>query len=141
MPIRIIRQSLAIAVVSLGLIGCQLARSDSGGGVESINVPKDVRDVKMTATDHAFEPSRVSVSPGKTVRLTLVNKGNAPHAVEFHLADGEAELEPELEPGDSGTLIFVAPHSPGAYTYYCPVSDHREQGMVGQLVVQQTAQQ
>ncbi|MFW5751478.1 MAG: cupredoxin domain-containing protein [Planctomycetota bacterium] len=143
MSIRICVLSLAMAVAVCGLAGCQLGRSSggsSGAGVKAINVPKDVVDVSMTASDHAFEPARVTVAPGKTVRLKLANEGNVPHTIELHLASGEAELEPELEPGDSGTLIFVAPHSPGAYTYYCPIGDHREQGMVGQLVVKQSAE-
>ena len=39
-----------------------------------------------------------------------------------------------LKPGQSGTSEFV-PSEPGTYYYICTVPGHREQGMVGQIIV------
>ena len=39
-----------------------------------------------------------------------------------------------LKPGEAGTSEFV-PSEPGTYYYICTVPGHREQGMVGQIIV------
>ena len=39
-----------------------------------------------------------------------------------------------LKPGESGTSEFV-PAEEGTYYYICTVPGHREQGMVGEIIV------
>ena len=50
---------------------------------------------------------------------------------------GEVELDQAIGPGASGTVTLTAPRKPGKYTFYCPVGDHKEEGMTGRLVVRQ----
>lgn len=92
----------------------------------------------MTAADMRFEPSTLTVQPGQKVRVSLTNKGEAPHNVEFELPEGEKEFEENLAPGETKTLEFTAPEKPGEYTFYCPVGNHRERGMTGTLTVAET---
>ena len=40
-----------------------------------------------------------------------------------------------LKPGEGGTSEFI-PGEPGTYYYICTVPGHREQGMVGTIIVE-----
>lgn len=89
----------------------------------------------VIATNFEFTPSTIQAKPGESIRLTLENRGSAPHNIEFHLDGREAELEQNVAPGGSSTLTFQAPDTPGKYVFYCPVGDHRSRGMEGTLQV------
>jgi plastocyanin len=102
---------------------------------ERITVAED-GELRMVADGYRFGPSEVRVSPGQSVRLTLTNDSSMPHNIEFEFPDGEVEFPQNLEPGETGTLEFLAPGEPGTYTFYCPVGNHREQGMEGVLIVE-----
>lgn len=78
------------------------------------------------------------VAVGDTVDLSLINRANIPHSMDFHAA----EIAPDkyyhnLMPGDSIHYRFVA-RVPGAFMYHCgtaPVAMHISNGMYGALVV------
>jgi plastocyanin len=96
-----------------------------GGGGET---------VQISATDFAFDPANPTVKAG-TVTFNLTNDGQAPHNIEVEGPSGEAELEQDLAAGQSGELT-VDLSEPGTYEMYCPVGNHREQGMEGEITVQ-----
>lgn len=98
--------------------------------------------VELAAHDYRFDPVELTTSPGEEMRVELVNKGEQPHSIEFHLeGEAEAELSSRVAAGETGSLTFTAPEKPGRYVYYCPVADHRSRGMEGTLVVAQTRTQ
>ena len=79
----------------------------------------------------SWEPGSLSASAG-SVTIKLVNESDIPHAVEVEgngveeesdtITGSETELSVDLEPGE--------------YTFYCPVSNHRAEGMEGTLTVE-----
>ncbi len=76
----------------------------------------------------AFEPSKVTISAGDSVKF--VNNKLAPHNAVF---DGHEELshtDLAFAPGESWTQTFS---TAGTYDFYC--EPHRGAGMVGQVVV------
>ena len=90
--------------------------------------------VKMSAVDFKFEPSDPTVAPGE-VTFEVTNDGEAPHNLEVEGPSGEAELPEDLQAGDSGDLP-VDLSEPGTYKFYCPVGNHEQLGMVGEVTVQ-----
>ena len=70
------------------------------------------------------------------------NKGSAEHSLEIDGKGveskggkaGEARLDQDLDPGQSGVLT-VTFQEPGTYEMYCPVFGHRLAGMKGEVVV------
>jgi uncharacterized cupredoxin-like copper-binding protein len=96
-----------------------------GGGGESVQV---------SLKDYSIDPADPSVEAG-TVTFDVSNDGEVTHTIEVEGPDDEAELEPELAPGDSGTLE-VDLSKPGTYEWYCPIGNHRELGMEGEITVQ-----
>jgi uncharacterized cupredoxin-like copper-binding protein len=89
--------------------------------------------IALTEFSLGFNERLVESGP---IRLDIQNSGTILHAfaIEIPHGDGTAVVAtPHLEPGEQYRLVVELP--PGAYTVYCPVGDHREQGMRGTLVV------
>jgi plastocyanin len=103
------------------------APSSSGGG--------EATTLDLTAQEKGdeafgFDHKSLDASAGKvTIKLTLPDGLKAPHAIAI---DGEGS-------GDTaqagGTSEVTADLKAGTYTFYCPVGDHREEGMEGTLTV------
>jgi plastocyanin len=124
------RRFLLLTVLFLAallLAGCGSDDGDDEGGESSGG-----QSVELVATEFAFDPADVSVDEAGETTFTVSNEGEFPHALEIEGNGIEEETE-ELGPGDSGSVTVDL--EPGEYELYCPVGDHREQGMVGTLVV------
>ena len=84
--------------------------------------------------DYAYDPARLEVTPGATVRI--VSAGTEPHTV-THSASPDGEFHELVEAG--GTATFRAPTSPGEYPFFCvyhaSADDAPGEGMAGVLVV------
>ncbi len=91
--------------------------------------------LRITATNFAFEPERPHVSPGQPVKITVENESNMEHNIELDIPNGGLQPDDWIQPHSTETLTFVAPDEPGVYPFRCPVADHAERGMVGELVV------
>jgi uncharacterized cupredoxin-like copper-binding protein len=101
------------------------AAGGGGGGAETVN---------LSGTDYKFDPSNPTVKAGE-VTFVLKNDGQTTHNIEVEGPNGEAELEQDLAPGESGELK-VDLSKPGTYEFYCPVDDHKGLGMEGEVTVQ-----
>ena len=106
------------------------APAGGGGGGETINV---------TATEggeepYGFDPKELSAQAGKvTLDLALPGDLKAPHAIAVEGNGVEASGE-TVQPGSSSKLTEDL--KAGTYTFYCPVGDHRAEGMEGKLTVE-----
>jgi uncharacterized cupredoxin-like copper-binding protein len=99
--------------------------STSGGGAGGT--------VDLSATDFKFDPSDPTVKSGQ-VTFNLKNDGQTTHSLEIEDVNGEdQELEGDVSPGQSGTLTVNL--KPGKYEFYCPIDDHKEMGMEGEITV------
>jgi uncharacterized cupredoxin-like copper-binding protein len=95
-----------------------------GGGGETI---------EMSAAEFAFDPSSVRVKRTGLVTFRVTNDGALPHALKVDGDDIEQET-PTLQPGESAE-VTVDLSKEGSYELYCPVDNHRDQGMEGELIV------
>jgi uncharacterized cupredoxin-like copper-binding protein len=89
--------------------------------------------LSISETEYKLDPSNPTVKPG-TVSFEVTNDGGVDHNLEVEGPEGEQELEQDLGPGESGTLT-VDLSTPGTYEFYCPVGDHRDRGMEGEITV------
>ena len=99
--------------------------SSGGGGGEALTLTAD------PGGNISWEPGELS-APAGSVTIKLVNESDVPHAVEVEgngveeesetITGGETELSVDLEAGE--------------YTFYCPVGQHRQNGMEGTLTVE-----
>ena len=79
----------------------------------------------------SWEPGSLSASAG-SVTIKLVNQSDIPHAVEVE-GNGVEEESDTVTGADTELTVDL---KAGEYTYYCPVDDHRAQGMEGTLTVE-----
>ncbi len=122
---------IVMAVAVIVLAAC------SGGGSSSGN------SISTTATDFHFEPSSWTVKAGEEVTLSITNNGAVEHdwvllgSMITPPADGEKDVifETEVAPGQTETVTFTAPATPGEYQVICEIAGHLEAGMEGKLVV------
>lgn len=149
--------SLAMLVpLALGLAACEVGDEDepdeaaveqgtATGGGETTAAGEDYfggeEEPAMPAAGTAAVEVRLhgrtiempgSLPPGETT-FTVTNTGEHEHSFEIEGNGIERELEANLAPGESGELTVTL--EPGTYTVYCPVGDHREEGMVTTLQV------
>ncbi len=85
----------------------------------------------ITEIEYSITPNTIFVHTGDRVILNVFNNGN--EGEDFFI-EGIYENLPVMNPGNNGTLVFNAP-SPGNYTYFSGVQNHRELGMEGTMVV------
>lgn len=100
--------------------------SNSGSGA-AITVKES--EFKLAPAD-----ATVTAKGGK-VTITASNTGKIAHALSLEKAGpGGKDLETStIQPGASAKL--TAKLKPGTYEWYCPVGNHKSQGMVGKLTV------
>ncbi len=80
-----------------------------------------------------FEPAQLNATAG-TITFNLNNTDSRRHNMVIDVA-GTA-IESETLSGGTAGVFEVAIDQPGEYPFWCNVGNHREQGMVGTLMVQ-----
>ncbi|HWM10920.1 MAG TPA: cupredoxin domain-containing protein [Solirubrobacteraceae bacterium] len=98
---------------------------DTGGGGEALTLTAD------PGGNISWEPGELSAAAG-SVTITLVNESDVPHAVEVEGNGVEEESETITGSETDLTVDLEA----GEYTFYCPVGQHRQNGMEGTLTVE-----
>jgi plastocyanin len=98
---------------------------DSGGGGEALTLTAD------PGGSISWEPAELS-APAGSVTINLVNESDVPHAVEV---EGNG-VEEESETITAGETELTVDLEAGEYTFYCPVGQHRQNGMEGTLTVE-----
>jgi plastocyanin len=116
---------LALAALVLALAGCgseDASESDGAGGAS----------LEVSETDFALDPSSLTVDEAGEVTIRVVNDGEVEHALAVE-GEGVEEETGTLAPGESAELNVDL--ASGSYTMYCPIGNHRKQGMEGTVVV------
>ncbi len=161
----ILRGLLACGVVAV--VAVQSAAADGMADMPGMSMPQAGHDgygtpglagavtktVTITAFDTMrFEPARISVIAGQTVRFVIRNAGKIAH--EFVIGDRAEQREHEAEmqanpnmkmdrdpngvtvgPGKTQELIWQFPKQAGTVEYACHESGHFAAGMVGYVHV------
>jgi uncharacterized cupredoxin-like copper-binding protein len=130
------------AAVAVPMVGCGSSSNDNStskaapqasttGGAAATAAGGTVN---LTATEFKFNPSDPTVSSGE-VTFNMKNDGQVTHSLEIEdVTPGhDQELEGDLSPGQSGTL--KANLAPGKYEFYCPIDNHKQMGMEGEITV------
>jgi plastocyanin len=108
----------------------QAEQPAAGSGGETLQIDA----VEGGTEPFGFSKERLTAPAGE-VTITMANPSanQAPHAVEVE-GNGIEEVGETVTAG--GTSTVTADLKPGRYTFYCPVGDHREEGMEGTLTVE-----
>ena len=83
-----------------------------------------------------ISPAGLRLARGETVYLRVWNNGSTPH--NLYLGEGEgvdARIDAVWNAGEYRWLVLTAPHEDVTASYWCNVPGHRENGMVGTVIV------
>jgi Plastocyanin len=90
------------------------------------------KEFAIAASEFKFTPAEIRVKKGDTVKITLTNSGAMLH--DWRVDEFDATTK-TITKGQTDTVEFVADQV-GTFEYYCSVGNHRQQGMVGKLIVE-----
>ena len=129
------RSSTALAVVlaagALAIGACGDDDEDEDGGA----APQTAGQTLTLAADPGgaskFDKDTLDADAG-TVTITLANPSEVPHAIEVE-GNGVEEVGETVTKGGSSTVTVDL--EAGTYEYYCPVGNHKQEGMEGKLTV------
>ncbi len=119
------------------------------------NSAAPVQEITVTAKDYRYIPDKITVKAGQKVRITFINsdavehdvsaaaavqvgqqQGGSHHAGHADASVGSvAPLHLHTDSNTTATIEFT-PQNKGTYELFCSVTGHKEQGMVGTIVVQ-----
>ena len=118
-----------VASAALALAGCggEEASDDDGAATSGAAQTVEIRE-----TEFALTPDSVTLDAAGTYTFRAVNDGSVDHALEIEGNGVEDETE-TLAAGESGEVTVELEE--GTYELYCPVGNHKDQGMVGRVVV------
>jgi plastocyanin len=131
------RLTLIAAIAVLAFAGCggddeepasgggSSSSSSSGGGGENLTIAADPSGALK------FDKTELTAKAGK-VTITMDNPSDVPHAVEI---EGNGVEEEGQTVGKGGKSVATADLKAGTYDFYCPVGNHRAEGMEGKLTV------
>jgi len=117
--------ALLIALVAVG--GCgddDEEAGPTGSAVETVSVAE---------TEFRLSPANPSVAKAGVVEFQVVNAGKVAHALEVEAPGGQVET-PEIKPGSDATVKADLDKA-GRYEWYCPIGDHKDRGMKGEITV------
>jgi plastocyanin len=147
--------AIALAAGVLVAAGCGGDDEEEGNGAAATPAPTEAPTEEPTPTEEAgggggedgggetltltadpggavsWEPAELNAAAG-SVTIELVNDSETPHAVEV---EGNG-VEEESETITGATTELTVDLEAGEYVFYCPVGQHRQNGMEGQLLVE-----
>lgn len=116
-----------IAAFALLAAGCGADEGDTAAETQASG-----ETVQISETEFKLDPASVKLDAAGTYTFHVVNDGGTTHALEIE-GEGVEEESDELGPGDSADVTVEL--KAGTYELYCPIGNHREQGMEGTLTV------
>lgn len=131
------RSTMLLTLLALTLFAARPAAAQSAPDADVVVVEMK----EASATKYVFEPARVEVAPGQTIRF--VQQGVVPHNVEFKDAPSGAALDgirmgPFLmAKGEIYDVRIDEKFTAGTYDYIC--TPHEMMGMKGTIVVNDDA--
>ncbi|HTU15131.1 MAG TPA: cupredoxin domain-containing protein [Solirubrobacterales bacterium] len=96
----------------------------SGGGSRTLRLAADPNGAI------AYDKTSLTAKAGKST-IDFENASSVPHAVEV---EGNG-VEEETDTIVGGKAKLALDLKPGTYEFYCPIDDHKEEGMKGVLTV------
>jgi plastocyanin len=88
--------------------------------------------VAVSESEYKLDPANPTVKAGE-VTIEVSNDGSTTHALEVEGPGEESQTE-DIASGDSAKLT-VDLSEPGTYEWYCPIANHKELGMEGEIRV------
>lgn len=91
----------------------------------------EARVINVKGSPFKFEPSEIKVKKGEKVKIVFMNEKGMHDWVNDEF---DAKTK-QIKDGQTDSVEFTADKT-GTFEYYCSVGNHRQMGMVGNLIVE-----
>ena len=120
----------------LVLIPCAFLLAACGGSSDGSDEGGNVlQTIQVSETEFSISPATIDLPRAGTYEFEVTNDGQITHALEIEESGGGNEVESEdIGPGEMKTVRFTF-SGDGSFEMYCPISNHRDQGMEGTIMV------
>jgi plastocyanin len=127
------RKHTSVRIVAALFVASVFALAGCGGddGDETTNGTSS-QTFSISESDFTLTPSTVTIDAPGTYTFEATNDGGVDHALEIEGNGIEEETE-TIGPGDSASVTVDL--ETGTYEMYCPIGNHRELGMSGEVTV------
>lgn len=98
---------------------------------DSADTAMDVKTITVDAGSFYFKPNEIRVKKGEKIKIVMTSK-DMMH--DFNIDELSVKM-PITKSGTTGTVEFTA-NQAGTFEYYCSVGQHRANGQVGTLIVE-----
>jgi nitrosocyanin len=102
------------------------------GANTPVAVPSGMKMIAVEGGSFYFQPNEIRVKKGDRVKVVLASKD----MVHDFVVDELGIRTPIIKAGETGEVEFTADKT-GTFEYYCSVGQHRANGMVGKLIVEE----
>lgn len=105
--------------------------------VPSLSLAQPTQQVSITLKEFMITPNKITVTQGQPVQFTVTNAGTVEHNFKVDMHDQGIEqvlFSPNLKPGETRTAEYTFPVA-GDWGMDCPVDEHEEHGMEGDITV------
>jgi plastocyanin len=122
------RRVLVLLPIALLLAACGGSSDESASG--------DVlQTIQISENEFSLNPSTITLQEAGTYEFEVTNDGQLTHALEIEESGGGAEAETgDIAAGETKTLRFTF-SAEGSYEMYCPIGNHKDEGMKGTIAV------
>jgi uncharacterized cupredoxin-like copper-binding protein len=106
--------------------------SSNGSGSESGGV---LQTIQVSETEYSISPASIELPRAGTYEFAVTNDGQITHAFNVEESGGGNEAETgDIDPGAMKTVRFTFAGD-GSFEMYCPIGNHRDQGMEGTITI------
>jgi uncharacterized cupredoxin-like copper-binding protein len=123
-----------VRTVATLLVALTFAVAGCGGddGEEATNGTSSQQSFSISESDFTLTPPTVTIDAPGTYTFEATNDGGVDHALEIEGNGIEEETE-TIGPGESASVTVDL--ESGTYEMYCPIGNHRDLGMSGEITV------
>lgn len=110
----------------------ETSMSDAAGSSEAMTNDSTVKTFEIEAGSFYYKPNAITVKKGDKVKIVM-NSVDMMH--DFMIDELNVKL-PVTKSGETNTVEFTA-DTAGTFEFYCSVGQHRANGQVGTLIVEE----
>jgi uncharacterized cupredoxin-like copper-binding protein len=120
----------------LALLPCALLLAACGGSSDGSDAEGDVlQTIQVSETEFSISPTSIELPRAGTYEFAVTNDGEIGHALNIEESGGGNEVESgDIGPGEKKTVRFTF-SGDGSFEMYCPIGNHKDQGMEGTITV------
>jgi plastocyanin len=120
----------------LVLLPCALLLAACGGSSNGTAQGADVlQTIQVSETEFSISPATIDLPRAGTYEFDVTNDGQITHALNIEESGGGNEVESgEIGPGEMKTVRYTF-SGEGSFEMYCPIGNHKAQGMEGTITV------